>query len=99
MTYTMGDGGVIRDVDGASIPPDDRNRDWCEYLEWVADGNTPTPYTPEPVTVEQVQEQRRQAFVTESDPLFFRWQAGSDVEQAWLDAREAIQARLPYPAE
>ena len=91
------DGSVRRGGDGASIPPDDRNRNWREYLEWVDAGNTATPCTPEPVTVEQVEAQRRQAFVTESDPLFFSWQAGSDVEQAWLDGRAAVQARLPYP--
>ena len=97
-SYTLTEyGGVTRTSDNASIPPDDRNRDWCEYLEWVAAGNAATPYVPEPVTIEQVQAQRRQAFVAESDPLFFKWQAGNDVEQAWLDARAAVQARLPYP--
>ena len=97
-SYTLTENGsVTRASDNASIPPDDRNRDWREYLEWVADGNTVAPYVPEPVTVEQVQAQRRQAFAQEADPLFFRWQAGNGVEQAWLDAREAVQARLPYP--
>jgi len=95
--YILSESGVIRASDNASIPNYDGNRDWCEYLEWVDAGNTATPYTPEPVTAEQVEAQRRQAFVTESDPLFFRWQAGSGVEQAWLDARVAVQARLPYP--
>ena len=95
--YTINAHGVIRTSDRASIPEDERNRDWREYLAWVDAGNTAIPYVPEPVTIEQVEAERRQAFVTESDPLFFRWQAGSGVEQAWLDAREAIQARLPYP--
>ena len=96
-SYTLTESSVVRGSDGASIPADDSNRDWRAYQEWVDAGNTATPYTPEPVTVEQVEAQRRQAFVTESDPLFFRWQAGSGVEQAWLDARVAVQARLPYP--
>jgi len=96
MTYTLNESGVTRG-DGASIPADEGNRDWREYLEWVDAGNTADPYVPEPVTIEQVQAQRRHAFVVESDPLFFKWQAGNDVEQAWLDAREAVQARLPYP--
>ena len=97
MTYTMGDGGVIRDVDGASIPPDDGNRDWCEYLEWVDAGNTATPYEPPPVTVADVRAQRIEAFQQEADPLFFRWQAGEATEQAWLDARTAVQTRFPNP--
>jgi len=95
--YILSESGVIRTSDSASIPNDDGNRDWRAYLEWVDAGNTATPYTPEPVTIVQVEAERRQAFVVESDPLFFRWQAGSGVEQAWLDARVAVQARLPYP--
>jgi hypothetical protein len=35
--------GVIRDADGAIIPPDTGNRDWVDYLAWVAEGNTPDP--------------------------------------------------------
>lgn len=35
--------GVLRDSDGAFIPPDDRNADWNDYQVWLALGNTPTP--------------------------------------------------------
>ena len=34
---------VIRLADGACIPMADGNRDYQEYLQWVADGNTPQP--------------------------------------------------------
>ena len=44
MTYTMTEGGgVIRASDRASIPDDDRNRDWRAYLAWCAEGNTADP--------------------------------------------------------
>ncbi len=43
------DGCVIRLSDGASIPPDERNRDWRKYLAWQAGGNTPQPAEPEPI--------------------------------------------------
>ena len=36
-------GGVTRVADGASIPEDINNRDWRDYLAWVAEGNTPLP--------------------------------------------------------
>lgn len=46
----------------------------------------------------QVDEQRRAAYQTESDPLFFKWQRGESTEQEWKDAVAAIQARFPDPA-
>ncbi len=32
---------VLRKADNAYIPADNANRDYQEYLEWVAEGNTP----------------------------------------------------------
>ena len=40
---------VIREIDGACIPPDPANRDYAEYQQWVMDGNVPDPYVPPPV--------------------------------------------------
>lgn len=35
--------GVIRLADSASIPESEANKDWQEYQEWLAAGNTPAP--------------------------------------------------------
>lgn len=42
---------------------------------------------------------RREAYQRESDPLFFKWQAGEATEQEWLDARAAVVAANPYPTQ
>ena len=34
---------VLRKSDNAVIPFDNNNKDYQEYLEWVAEGNTPEP--------------------------------------------------------
>jgi hypothetical protein len=41
--YKIANGGVIRKADGALIPSSEGNRDWREYQEWLAAGNTPDP--------------------------------------------------------
>jgi hypothetical protein len=35
---------VLRNSDQASIPADPANRDWREYLDWLAAGGVPDPY-------------------------------------------------------
>lgn len=40
--YKLAANGVTRD-DGANIPDAGGNRDWQEYQEWLAAGNTPDP--------------------------------------------------------
>jgi hypothetical protein len=49
--------------------------------------------------VEAVQNQRRQAYTLESDPLNFKWQETRDDADrtTWLAKKAEIQARYPEP--
>lgn len=35
---------VLRREDGAQIPMDEANPDYCAYLAWLEEGNTPEPW-------------------------------------------------------
>ena len=44
-----------------------------------------------------VEQERHAAYVSDADPLFFKWQRGSGTEQAWRDAVQAVKDAHPYP--
>jgi len=74
-------------------------------LDWIGPGDKPTkdeldaawPTVEYQQTYAAVENARRAAYATESDPLFFEWQRGDGTEQAWLDAVAAVKAAHPYP--
>jgi hypothetical protein len=43
---TATSGSIIRTTDDAGIPADPLNRDYQQYLAWIAEGNTPDPHIP-----------------------------------------------------
>lgn len=53
---------VVRLSDNAHIPKDENNRDYRQYLDWLAGGNTPEPadVLPEP-TAEEIQKDKEVA--------------------------------------
>mgnify|MGYP001548406029 CR=1 FL=1 len=81
---------VKRIADNAFIPFDPANRDYQEYLEWLAEGNTPEP-VPEPSDEELAAKIRneRNALLTASD---WTQVADAPVDQAaWAVYRQALR--------
>ena len=59
MSYKLkfGSPGVIRLSDGANIPENVGNRDYQDFLNWLAEGNTPSPAeAPEEIAARQARE-------------------------------------------
>jgi murein tripeptide amidase MpaA len=74
-------------------------------LTWLSEGEPPTQAECDEAwpTVQfdreyaQVERARHAAYITDADPLFFKWQRGTGTEQAWLDAVQAVKDAHPYP--
>ncbi len=75
-------------------------------LTWLSDTPKPTqaeldalwPEVQHEQQVKVVESQRKAAYTTESDPVFFQYQRGDATEQEWLDAVQAVKDRYPYPS-
>lgn len=90
------------DKDGNKIPNNER---MCyEHTISIKDGVTkPTKKEFEAkyqevkanYELQQVNRKRQSAYQAESDPLFFKYQAGEATEQDWLDKRNEIKVRFP----
>jgi hypothetical protein len=65
------------------------------WLGWE-DDPLPTPPTPEEITLQKDAENeqlRLEAYRTESDPLFFKWQRGEVEKQVWLNKVTEIKEK------
>jgi hypothetical protein len=71
------------------------------YLQ-SADGAWATAWRLRDMTAQELEQllqsqedQRRQAYQQEADPLFFKWQRGEATQQDWLNKVAEIKARQP----
>jgi len=84
---TIDDGAGAFDADGNSVTLDDALVDAAAVV--VAQEQA----------LATAKRNRSAAYAAESDPLFFKAQAGEVDEGEWLAKREEIRARFPYPTE
>ena len=98
--YVSFDGSqsVTKTVTGSSrvlsIPFDPANKDYQEYLEWVAEGNTPAPA--ETVDPWQAIREKRDALIRQSD---WTMTPGATVDQAQWTAYRQLLRDLPQTYE
>lgn len=96
---------VVTKVDRPDV---DHTKNVSEELPTLVDGEWVQTWVVTDATTEEIAErleqmkaqaeaQRAEAYKTESDPIFFKWQRGSATEQEWLDAVAAIKQRFPDP--
>ena len=98
--YVSFDGSqsVTKTVTGSSlvlsIPYDPDNTDYQEYLEWIAEGNTPAPA--ETVDPWQAIREKRDALIRQSD---WTMTPGATVDQAQWTAYRQLLRDLPQTYE
>ena len=79
--------------------------DSYDGLVWHSEGEMPSqaeldaawPQVKHDRAYAQVERDRHAAYISDADPLFFKWQRGTASEQAWLDAVQAVKDAHPYP--
>ena len=85
-------GNIIRDLDGATISYDMGNIHYQEYLDWIAEGNTPLPY--EPPVVDPKEQARADLAATDKEMA----RIAEDLIYALIAKGLIAEAGLPQPA-
>ena len=88
-SFAVQEGFLVEDTGAESVGG------WAEVGGKYENG-TFSPYAPPEPTKDEQEQKRREAYVLESDPLFFGWQRSENTKQEWLDKVNEIRERYPY---
>lgn len=102
MYHIRTDNYIIRDSDGACIPPDPLNSDYIEYQAWVAAGNTAPLYDAlqalaanDPRAAWAVYQGLALSALNDSDTTVLRcFERSVQVPLEWVNYRAALRAIL-----
>jgi len=93
--YKLSGGSIQRLIDSASIPADIGNTDYANYLQWLAEGNTPEPadIPPEPT----YQELRASEYNLKStgEQFAMQYDDAKNGTTTWVDWQDEIKLRIP----
>lgn len=101
--YQLTEHGVIRRSDNAYIPDAEGNRDWQEYQEWVAAGNTPEPIfepppsAPQSVSMRQARLAMLGAGILDDVETAIAAMEGDEGRAARIDWEYALDVRREWP--
>ena len=80
-----------------NMNPDHVNDEGWQWYDFAEDRDNAIPELSNKEKLQQVENNRRNAYRNEADPLYLKWQRGESTEQEWLDKIEEIKDRFPKP--
>jgi len=92
--YKLIKNGIQRISDNASIPLDEANRDYAEYLEWVEEGNTPEAAdVPSDPTYKELRAAEYNLKTT-GEQFGMQYDDAKNSTTTWVDWQTEIKARI-----